>query len=277
MAAAKKPSTAKPARKKLADVAKPGTTAPAASAKPIIVTNRPLLQDPMMVGSDAPVSPEAPAGEPAAAPPSAAKLTIRPITVLSPEDDDKKPVDVKIPEAEVTERGTAPVETPATAENAAVVDAAPQPDESKAPEPAEPPAATATEDAAPAADAAQPDDAASAPAEDVAAKGEDKDAAEADQKSDDVPASAQTPEQIDAAAQEAEKQAAEHAAAIEKLAESKQYYLPIATAEQRQAKRFIALGIVLIVLLGLAWLDIALDAGLVHLQGVQPLTHFFAH
>src|SRR5882757_2872268 len=39
----------KPGAPKVFDVAKPGKSAPSASSKPIIVTNRPVLKDPMMV------------------------------------------------------------------------------------------------------------------------------------------------------------------------------------------------------------------------------------
>jgi hypothetical protein len=72
-------------------------------------------------------------------------------------------------------------------------------------------------------------------------------------------------------------QQAKHDAAIEKLTESKQYYLPIETIEKRRSKRFVAVGVLLSLLLIVAWADIALDAGLIQLNGVKPVTHFFSN
>ena len=42
-------------------------------------------------------------------------------------------------------------------------------------------------------------------------------------------------------------------------------------------KRFVALGVLLSILLLLAWADIALDAGLVKVNSVKPVTHFFSN
>jgi serine/threonine-protein kinase len=96
--------------------------------------------------------------------------------------------------------------------------------------------------------------------------------AEDDEKKDQPPAKG-SPEQLEAEA----AAAAKHQADVEKLADSKQYYLPINTAEKRKAKRFVVLGILLSVILVLAWADIALDAGLVHVNSVKPVTHFFSN
>lgn len=82
-----------------------------------------------------------------------------------------------------------------------------------------------------------------------------------------------TAEQQDA---EAEKQA-KYDAQIQKLAESKQYFLPINAQEKRRTKRFVVLGVLLSVLLALAWVDVALDAGLIQLGSVKPVTHFFSN
>lgn len=70
---------------------------------------------------------------------------------------------------------------------------------------------------------------------------------------------------------------AEHQATIAKLVGSKQYYLPINTVEKRKAKRFVVIGILLAVILVLAWADIALDAGLIHVHGIKPVTHLFSN
>jgi hypothetical protein len=39
----------------------------------------------------------------------------------------------------------------------------------------------------------------------------------------------------------------------------------------------VALGVVLAIVLALAWADIALDAGLIQINGVKPVTHFFSN
>ncbi|MDB5185224.1 MAG: hypothetical protein JWN38_1032 [Candidatus Saccharibacteria bacterium] len=68
----------------------------------------------------------------------------------------------------------------------------------------------------------------------------------------------------------------EHEIAIAKLIESQQYFLPINTMEKRKARRFIALGVVLILLLGVGWTDIALDAGIITINGVQAPVKVFS-
>lgn len=75
----------------------------------------------------------------------------------------------------------------------------------------------------------------------------------------------------------AAKQAAERDAALQKLADSKQYYLPIKTVEQRRSQKVVVLGTLLSIVLVLAWVNIALDAGLISLGNIEPLTHFFSN
>jgi hypothetical protein len=77
----------------------------------------------------------------------------------------------------------------------------------------------------------------------------------------------------------AEIEAAElkHQESIQKLVESKQYFLPINSVEQRRSKRFVALGILFSLVLAVAWVDVALDAGLVKIGNVKPVTHFFSN
>ena len=65
-------------------------------------------------------------------------------------------------------------------------------------------------------------------------------------------------------------------AKLQQLIDSKKYSLPINAVEQRRSKRVVTLGIVLAILLALAWVNIALDAGLIHLDNIKPLTHFFS-
>lgn len=83
---------------------------------------------------------------------------------------------------------------------------------------------------------------------------------------------------VDPAAEEAKAaEQAKHDATIQKLIDSKQFYLPINSVEKRKTKRFVVLGIILSLLLAFAWTDIALDAGLVQISGIKPVTHFFSN
>lgn len=76
---------------------------------------------------------------------------------------------------------------------------------------------------------------------------------------------------------EAEQKAA-HEAEVQKLVDSKDYYLDmkVTTAEKKHTKQFILIGVVLSVALLLIWFDIALDAGIIHAGGLKSLTHFFS-
>lgn len=74
----------------------------------------------------------------------------------------------------------------------------------------------------------------------------------------------------------AARKAAEREAQLNKIAEAKTYYLPINQVEHRRNKRAVVLGSILVIILGLAWADVALDAGLVSVPGVKAPTHFFS-
>lgn len=69
---------------------------------------------------------------------------------------------------------------------------------------------------------------------------------------------------------------AEHDANLQKIVDSKTYYLPINAVEKRRSKRFVLLGIAVSILLILLWVNIALDAGLIKIDGLSPMTHFFS-
>lgn len=68
---------------------------------------------------------------------------------------------------------------------------------------------------------------------------------------------------------------AKRQAELAELIENKTYYLPIVTTESQRTKQFIAVGAVASIVLAVLWIDVALDAGLVHLGGIHALTHFF--
>lgn len=98
----------------------------------------------------------------------------------------------------------------------------------------------------------------------------------ADQPSEEA-ASTDVPDKAAVDEEAAAKAEAEHDAAIQKLVDSHNYFLPINALEKRKSKRFVALGILLALLLTVAWVDIALDAGLIQLGSIKPVTHFFSN
>jgi hypothetical protein len=90
---------------------------------------------------------------------------------------------------------------------------------------------------------------------------------------DDQPSAERTEQKED---EEAVRKEAERRAEVQKIITSRKYYLPINAVGKRRAKRYVILGIVLIVILVAAWVDVALDAGMIHVHGIKPLTHFFS-
>jgi hypothetical protein len=78
-----------------------------------------------------------------------------------------------------------------------------------------------------------------------------------------------------ATTQAEDAQEAEHETHVQKLIDSKQFFLPIDTIENRRSKQFVALGVLISLLLAVAWADIALDAGMISASNI-PHTHFFS-
>lgn len=234
MSKAKK--SGKSAHKPVVDVHAPGTAAPSPTSKPVIVSNRPLLQDPMVVEKRNDQEDERPGQD---LPTPDIKLSAGDKSKLRPLDDS------------ITGEST-PEETvnPPKPKDAA-------PDSGSVASPT-----------------VSPDD-----QDDVPATG----AETSDQLTAESPATEAPNEQtVDGLpkdnAQKKEAAAAEQTArdaAIQKLIDGKQYALPIQTVEQRNSKRVIIMGAVLSVVLLLLWLDIALDAGILHLSGLQPVTNLF--
>lgn len=269
-----------PASPGVFDVSKPGTARPDASSKPIIVTNRPMLHDPMVAAAA-----DATDDKVALAPKSA--VTITPITVTSPDEADaaavtvdKKaesatqapPLTAESKPKKITKKSKpAPAELPTVkAEDAATsepsVPAADKPaEESKGEAP------TAEPDKAPA-PVEEPEKSAEKPAEAAPVADADKPA-----ENEEKAKKALSPEEQAAADKKAAEAAAEHEAAIQKLVDDETYFLPINSVETRKTRRFMLLGVVLILVLALAWADVALDAGLIHLAGLKPLTHLFTN
>ena len=248
--------------KKIMDVAHPNTSAADTSGKPIIISNRPLMKDPMMVddgknkdNEDAlKKTPALSRLEPLSAP-------ILPNIDGNEVDDEKQNLgkkviisdsETEVPEKEIEE------EKPEKPK-----------EETKEPEKEEAPLEEVAEKVKE--DAIVPEEKPEEQINEPKVDSESKD--EAQSNDEEIKTDDESPEDIDVI--EAAKKA-EHDAAIDKLAESKQYYLPINSVEKRKSKRFVSLGILLSLILIVAWADIALDAGLISLSMNIPHTHFFS-
>ena len=207
----------------LTDVAKPGKSSPSPTSRPVIVTHRPILKDPMVNHED-----EAPkADKPTLKAPSKRAAELESLSIP------KLPVETDETTDEPTNHDD---DTPSK-------DSIPEPKKETAD-----PAPEDKEDAK----VDVPDNAVPTPPLD----------AKAAQPGDE--------DEVSLAAQE------KHDASVQKLIETKKYFLPINSVEKRRAKHSLVLGVGVSILLLLAWANIALDAGLISIDGVKPLTHFFS-
>ncbi|HVS58146.1 MAG TPA: hypothetical protein VHD60_00190 [Candidatus Saccharimonadales bacterium] len=258
MAKSTSDSVAKPdTTKKVFDISHPGKTTPSATSRPVIVTNRPIMKDPMMSEGSAPTdSSEAPKEEQALSH-TASKIKITPLSVA---DSNDKPTE---------EPPKEPADTAATSKDEpAPVDETPTSEEVGA-TPDEPEAAETTDDA----DSVKQADEAPAEAPEAAST-----EAATQPAPDDTPAKGEDPakQALDTEAAEAEaKKQADRQAELEKVIDSQKYALPINTVKKRRITRTLLVSILVIVVLGVASADLAMDAGVLHVNGVKPVTHFF--
>jgi hypothetical protein len=73
----------------------------------------------------------------------------------------------------------------------------------------------------------------------------------------------------------AKKTAEEREAKLREMVEDEQYFLPINAAQERRSRRVAIIGLFVIIVLALAWYNVALDAGLLPNQFNVPHTGFF--
>lgn len=259
----------KPAAPKAFDVIAPGKAAPSPTGRPIIVSNRPMIKDPMEPSTKS---------RPTTVPPVEGgtshvgrSIGVEPESKLSSAEQSPDPMVSAIGAGMPSKDDKEPGDVPAAAEPtrpAPVV----MPPKDPAPELA--PAKSATTGSEAVAITAQPP----APSPDPMPAAADSIADDDVGKKD---SSIDRPQPGDVAAAEkasaAEKAAVAERAAQEKIIASGQYYLPIAGAGRQRGVQRAVLILLLVVLLGLAWLDIAMDAGIIHIHGVQPVTHFFSN
>lgn len=177
-------------KKPISDIQEPGKTAVSATSKPVIVTNRPLIKDPMVVEDvdDAPTKEVLPSKK------TSTKPKLQPLqSPAKPESEETEPKDEPVPSTEPSKEKTPPQKQKAS-----------------------------------------------------------------DDDSEGL-----------------EKRKTEHDANLQKIVDAKTYYLPINAVEKRKTKRFVLLGVLLSIFLVMLWMDIALDAGLIQIDGITPFTSFF--
>jgi hypothetical protein len=282
----------KPAKAKVHDVTAPGKSTEPATSKPIIVTNRSIIRDPMMAEENP---------------------TALPVSSTPKKDSSKKIEPLEAQTAPLLNIPGLPAEVTGEEPAAPKTKKAPKPPKKPAPAsktPVDEPETKPLKADKPDTDGQEPEakpdknklaDAPKLPVEmpkpkseaDVKPPQEPEAPApknnQDDEKEETLPGPA--PLDINEAQDKSEKPAAKPTEAkpaekaakptksdahIEKLIEDKTYFLPINSVEKRRARRFVVLGILLSLVLVVAWVDVALDAGLIKLGNVKPVTHFFS-
>lgn len=69
--------------------------------------------------------------------------------------------------------------------------------------------------------------------------------------------------------------ARERAAKLQRMIDNEEYFLPIETLEERRSRKVAIFGVLLIIVLAVAWYNVALDAGLLQNTYNLPHTTFF--
>jgi len=227
-----------PDDKKIADVASPGKTMPSASGRPLLVTNRPVLTDPMVVATPG-ATVELPSGELPSAPiVNRTAKTISPVTEEGQAASRQAADSANATEASAPEEPTAGVSLEAT------------------PEETKPAKIVSTEEAS-----------AEKTVRDTASR-------VAQERADDVARDSEA----EAVATETKEDAAEIArtAELERLIETGTYAVPINALQRKRSRTFVVSMCVLSVVLLLALADAALDANILNISVSVPHTHFFS-
>jgi hypothetical protein len=233
--------------KKVFDVERPSKTAPPSTSRPVIVKNRSIMKDPMMVADSIPDGTEKEEQSLKTAP---KKININPPADEASSAPDATTVDNSA-KADSTETktkttevaGPPPVDGPTPSDDVT--------SDTKAED--QPVKSLPSDDAK-----EKPEEAPSSDTTDKISSGKSdakKDIAEVDK----------------AAEEEAERQAK-----LDKLVESGQYFLPVNAVKKRRVRNTLIV-VIIIVILALIWLDLALDSGLIHINGLSPVTHFFKY
>jgi hypothetical protein len=277
-AAAKSPKPTRP--RKIIDVSKPGESgAPSASSRPMIVTQRPIIQDPMVARADQTHIPAIVEDKPETGlAPKSTKVHIKPLSDSNTEStvsDSSQTIDLHIPDfslrdspkkTESAESIPVTVSQSAPQEPVEAADAAPP----EGPKSHDIPAQDRKIIQPPTADKTVP------VVEPLTPPVPESSSLSGDQSGGAFDDAAMSDKAIEkeAAALEAEVKRQEE---LDKLVQSKEYFLPIHTNERRRSKIVTICGSVLIILLGLLLVNLLMDVGTISLDGVRPLTNFFGN
>lgn len=233
----------------ITDIKGPDQVKPSATARPIVVSGRPMIaNDPMMVNTA-----DTPADEQPDEPKSAPIVSRTAKTLLPAHDLAEPATEDAVPAADEAEDSSAKQpDEPVPGFDAALPadDTAAEPDA-----PAEP--ATASEPAAPQE---------TAPAE-ASPELEAPAVAEPQPKS---------PAKSDAEAAKVEAEARQREAEMQSLIDSRQFFVPINTVEQRRTVHVSIWMTLLVIVLSIILIDFMLDANFIVLLTKLPHTHFFA-
>ncbi len=270
-------STAKSS--KVFDVAKPGKLPTVdATARPVIVTNRTIMRDPMMAGPSDDTPPSAP---PIA---QTSKIIIKPLDGETDATSDEKPAPAKKASADEAAEAVAvkritlapvasglkikeePASAPGIPDATEVAAAADAPSDT-----VEPSAIQTTEQSKP-----SPSGLVSVFNTDAnetrSQKSVSRDLSAGEAQSEDpAPAAGTQQAKPTVAAEEALKQQEE----LEALIADETYFLPLDAVERRRSRMSSIAGLILILLLAAVLLNLLLDAGTISLPGIRPLTDFF--
>lgn len=247
------------------DVAKPGTLPPAnATARPVIVSNRAVMHDPMMV----PPSTDAVTPTHELTTSLTTKITIQPLPDQAHAPDKPLPEPIKI-QLDTDADGIVDMASTEAAPSSKIITA------EVTPEPIAPSQTSSSQASnlqagvsrtSPLQSDASPKDDSSKP------RGVD---GVTNEKDDD--------DEFGGGQPKLDKEAAELEASakiqdeLDTLVDQKAYFLPINTVERRRSKQVAIVGLLVILVLGMLLVDIAMDAGFVTIPGLKPLTHLFTN
>lgn len=245
---------------KLIDVTEPGKSEPSATSRPIIVTNRPILQqDPMVVSDDTLKADElkSPSDVSIKIEPPKSKLETTSLKPPSLSDKEKNNPLSSEKESDNHQAEAKDTDNSLEAKDSLSVETIGKP--AKLDEPTE-----ETDNLT------ESNDQTSTASSDLATKDSDAEKKTTPSKETTVPK--------DVIAEAKQKEAAAKAAKqleLDKLIASKKYFLPINSVAHRKGNRRLVIILIGVVLLALVWVDLMLDAGIVKIQGIHALTNFF--
>lgn len=246
---------------KIFDVSKPGKSAAGATSRPVIIANRPIIKDPMVTLGESGEAKETDS-------PAAIKVVIKPISETANQTKDSSKTAPKTKDLTIAE--IAEEAGKAEKKSDSEVEAASKTTDDK-------PATRADDEINLSGTTAETESEYNP--EEATGASETESVQDSDDSSN-LPGESEVA-LPDGAAESSKEVAALEATAkkkeeLDKLVESREFFLPINTAEHRRSKLVGIFGFVLIILLGLLLLNMLLDIGYVQLQGVQPVTNFFS-